>query len=476
MPILHDKKSRGAAAGVCTRVLVADSDEGYRQWLVNACNEWGYDPTGVEDYESLVNELDCSEDSIVILDADFHPAGCLAALGQLHLDGFGPRVIFVSNDQSSETGERALKMGATAYINGSSDLQLLKKTLVAVQNSAPSRTNCSWPLLGRSPAMKELREMIRNVAASDASVMIIGESGTGKELVARAIHDCSPRASQEFVPVNMAALPGSLIESVLFGHEKGAFTGADQRQGGICEYAHEGTLFLDEIGEMDRDLQPKLLRFLQSYTVQRIGSTRFQKVDARIISATNRNVQELVQSGLLREDLYFRLHVIPIHVPPLRERKEDIPLLANCFLRRKCRQMYRNLSLSPELLDRLTEYSWPGNIRQLENFIERIVVMAKGDVIGLEALPPEWFSGSVTEGAMQKRSTQFVADLDEPIIVKDRQLTRMESAERQIIIEALGRNEGVVSATARFLGLGPATIYRKIRSLEIPKNLVRNSK
>ncbi len=473
MPLLHDAKTKIAEHSVERtmrgRILVAEKDANFRDWLISALNEWGYDAAPALDHHRLIVEIEANEQAIVILDSGFDAAGPLASMGQLWLDGFAPRVILVSDDESPEVSERAMRMGTLATVPKSPDLQALRKALSAAVRIPAGRLNHGSPLLGNCPAIREMRDVIRNVADSNAAVMILGESGTGKELVARAIHDCSRRAAGQYVPVNMAALPDNLVESVLFGYEKGAFTGADQRQEGMCQHADGGTLFLDEIGEMNRELQPKLLRFLQNHTVQRVGSTLVQKVDARIVSATNRNVHELVNSGLLREDLFFRLHVIPIHVPSLRERKDDIPLLAEAFLKRKCQQTRRQLTFSGDVLERLCEYSWPGNIRQLENLIERMVVMAKCDVIGTKCLPLEWFSGGTGQSGARKLHTHFVTDLDQPVLVNDRLLTRMESAERQLIIESLNRHDGNVLAVARFLGVGSATIYRKMRSLEIAK-------
>jgi len=457
------------------RVLVAESDASSRNWLVIALNDWGYDPVIVQNHDHLVREMEVCDHATVILDSDFDSAGPLAALGHLWLDGFAPNVILVTDDDSAALGERALKMGALTAVTRSSDLQPLRNALSSVVRYSPVRLNGGSPLLGNSPAIRELRDVVRSVADSKAAVMIVGESGTGKELVARAIHDCSPRAAGEYVPVNMAALPENLVESVLFGYERGAFTGAEQRQEGMCQHAHGGTLFLDEIGEMNRELQPKLLRFLQDHTVQRVGSTLVQKVDARIVSATNRNVQELVQSGALRHDLFYRLHVIPIQVPALRDRAEDIPVLVNAFLNRKCQQLRRTVTLSDDVMERLCRYSWPGNIRQLENLIERLVVVSKCDVIGTGSLPAEWFAAELHKTRPRNINDSFIADLDLPVLLSDRQLTRMESAERQLIIESLYRHDWNVSAVARFLGLGSATLYRKLRSLEITRAVARNT-
>jgi two-component system, NtrC family, response regulator HydG len=476
MPLLLEaKRTKSPDHSVRGRILVAEQEASCRDWLITTIRELGYDAVPVEDHGQLILEIEADEQATVILSSEFDAAGPLVAMGQLWLDGFAPRVILVSDDGSLANDDRAMRMGILGTVSRSPDPQSLRKALALAMRAPTGGCHQGSPLLGNSAPIREMRDLIRNVADIDAAVMILGESGTGKELVARAIHDCSRRAAGQFVPVNMAALPENLVESVLFGYEKGAFTGADQRQEGMCQHADGGTLFLDEIGEMNRELQPKLLRFLQNHTVQRVGSTAVQKVDARIVSATNRTEQELVSRGVLREDLFFRLNVIPIHVPALRDRKDDIPLLAEAFLKRKSLQTQRNLSFSGDVLERLCEYSWPGNIRQLESLIERMVVMARCNVIGLKCLPSEWFPGPPDVTHLGKPHTHFVTDLDQPVLVNNRRLTRMESAERQLIVESLLRHNGNVVAVARYLGVGSATVYRKMRSLGISKAIADNT-
>lgn len=448
-------------------VIVAESDENYRDWLCTALHELDNPFVVAEDFSDLMTQLQRHGESIVLLDDMFHEKGPLATLGLIHLYGYSPKVVLLSNQNSPQLEMTADRMEFHSQIRRASSLDDLKGSLAAAFRSTRS---CYGPeMLGNSSPIKELRDIIDHVADSDASVMIVGESGTGKELVAQAVHNCSQRATQDFVPVNMAALPDSLVESVLFGHEKGAFTGADSRQAGLCQHADRGTLFLDEIGEMSRELQPKLLRFLQSQTVQRVGAARIEKVDTRIISATNRTIEELVQHGVLREDLFFRLHVIPIHVPALRDRRDDIPLLANAFLARKQGARKQPLSFSPECLDLFYDYSWPGNIRQLENMVERMSVMAKDDVIEATEFKRECscLAGVSKNGyASNGNGNSHSAELEQ---FGERVLTRMESAERRAIIDALDQMAGNVSEAAAFLGVGTATMYRKIRTLEIPK-------
>ncbi|MBL8820087.1 MAG: sigma-54-dependent Fis family transcriptional regulator [Planctomyces sp.] len=482
MPSLQDRTPVSSQLVTLRQVVLAESDAAYREWMLNALRDWGYEPRPVSCYRQLTSVLaDMPAGTVVLIDDGFcdgsHNLNCaLATIGRLFLDGFDARVIFCSDRVEEQLEERVLQMGAAGYVTRRDDLSSVRKQLASVVSQAIKPVG-GVPFLGDSPAVRELRDVICQIAPTDSTVMITGESGTGKELVARAIHDCSGRSREEFVPVNMAALPETLIESVLFGHEKGAFTGADHRQSGMCEAAHGGSLFLDEICEMPLSLQPKLLRFLQSYRLQRVGSAVQHLVDVRIISATNRDVDELVAQGLLRKDLYYRLHVIPIHLAPLRERRDDIPLLAEAFLKRRCQRSGKKLTFSPRVLERFYEYAWPGNVRQLENVVERLEALARKNVIEMSDLPPEWFFPERRAIPPESVWTGTVlARLDEEIIVGDRLLTRMEIAERSVIIEALNRYEGSASAAAEYLGLGQATIYRKIRTLDIPKSVMRNAK
>ncbi|MGF1583294.1 MAG: sigma-54 interaction domain-containing protein [Gemmataceae bacterium] len=312
------------------------------------------------------------------------------------------------------------------------------------------------PLLGDCSEMVKLRELISQVASTDATVLILGESGTGKELVARSLHEQSSRNKSPFVPVNMAALPKELAESTLFGHEKGAFTGADQRQIGCCEAADKGTLFLDEIGEMELGLQSKLLRFLQERTLQRVGSQTSINVDVRVLAATNRDLAQRVEDGEFRQDLYYRLHVVPVHVPPLSERKEDIPLLAARFLDKAASRYQKDVvGFSKEAIQQLKGYAWPGNVRQLENMVERLVILNQGSTIEADALPEEIQQQSHSNN----ENTQPTDDNSE--------LRPIEEIEKQAILDALKRAEGNVRAAAKLLGLGHATVYRKIKAYQI---------
>ena len=300
-------------------------------------------------------------------------------------------------------------------------------------------------MVGRSPSMMEVQQLIKKVAPSKASVLLLGESGTGKTLIARLIHELSNRAKFPFVKINCASLPENLLESELFGHEKGAFTGAVKAKAGRFEEAEGGTIFLDEIGELSLALQVKILRFLQEREFERLGSTRTKKVDVRVIAATNRVLEEAVKEGSFREDLYYRLNVFPIRVPSLRERKDDIPLLLEHFLDRSSKEYGRSFHFTARAMELLQAYDWPGNVREMENLVERLAIVAEGNEIDLRDLP---------SSLLEERPLE-VAD--------DASLSRLEEMEKKEVVAALERNRWIQSHAARDLGLTLRQIGYRIR-------------
>lgn len=335
------------------------------------------------------------------------------------------------------------------------------------QHRSESVARLRSSITGQSFAMGEIRRIVTEVAATNASVLIQGESGVGKERVAEAIHRLSDRRKGPFVPINMAAVPEGLAESILFGHSKGAFTSANADQQGLCEAADGGTLFLDEIGELERPMQPKLLRFLQEGAVQRVGETTARRVDTRIIAATNRDPRQMVIEGSMREDLFFRLHVVPIHIPPLRERPEDVEELVGVFLSNFNLRHGREVEgVCPEAMALLKSYDWPGNVRQLENTIERMVIFAKGPSLQPAEIPndlhvypqPRYTPGVPSSGAAAPR------------------FTAMERTERNAMISALEQAGGHVGDAAQLLGVGQATVYRKIKYYQIPHERKRRKR
>ena len=333
-------------------------------------------------------------------------------------------------------------------------LEKEKKYLKAQLSTLLSKTGLEG-IVGRSPAIMEVVDNIHQVAPTNATVLLMGESGVGKELFAKALHYNSPRASKPFVKLNCAAIPEDLLESELFGFEKGAFTGAYTTKKGKFELANGGTIFLDEIGDMPISLQAKILRVLQEKEVERLGSSKPIKIDVRIIAATNKNLMEMVAQGTFREDLYYRLNVVPIFIPPLRERKEDIPVMVNYFIKRINQEYGKNVSVSKELMDLLVEYDWPGNVRQLQNTIERMVILSKKDILTPEDLPKELKHSKISS---QKENKNIIE-------INDTELPKtVEQIEKEAIIKALEEANYVIKNAAKLLGMTPRQIrYRMDR-------------
>jgi two-component system, NtrC family, response regulator len=361
----------------------------------------------------------------------------------------GTKVMVVTGNGDRENALRAIRLGAFDYYAKPIELEEFKVILRrAVRLGKIERETETWlrgqedairfeEILGATPAMREIFRIIHRVARSDATVLVQGESGTGKELIARAIHRRSPRAEAPFVAINCGAIPETLLEAELFGHERGAFTGAHMQRKGRVELVAGGTLFLDEIGELSPMLQVKLLRFLQERTIERVGGRELIHVDTRVIAATNRDLKVELERGGFREDLYYRLSVVAIRVPPLRERGEDIVVLANAFLRRVGQEQRRRLRFSSEALQAIMAYRWPGNIRELENRVSRAVIMARGGLITAE-------------------------DLDLQAAAQDRTVSLREmrgEAEREALVETLARHAGNISRAARELQISRPTLH-----------------
>jgi DNA-binding NtrC family response regulator len=376
-------------------------------------------------------------------------------------------VVVVTAVGDVKTAVRAMQAGASEYLVKPFDVETLqavvsrtleRQALVKEVLYLRSEMEGYHPfvdIVGREEKMLEIFELIKRVADSDATVLITGESGTGKELIARAIHQHSRRVQKPFVAVNCTAIPENLIESELFGHERGAFTGAVQRRIGKFELAHSGTLFLDEIGSMRLDMQTKLLRALQEREIERVGGERTLKVDVRIVAATNADLRELIKSHIFRDDLYYRLNVVPIHVPPLRERAADIPLLVHYFLEKYNRQFNRRVrGFSAAAMEVLQGYHWPGNVRELENIVERLVVISKYEIIQLRELPLD----------LQSCQEPLVEQLDE----EGYDLRKaVQQFEREYIRRVLEKTRWNQTAAARILGIHRNTLLGKIEQLEL---------
>jgi len=380
-------------------VLVVDDDPGVRESF-RLILEDHYDVTDVPDGPTALDVVRTSAVDLVLLDIRLPGMDGIEVLERIKALDEGIEVILVTAVKTVRTAVAAMKLGAFDYLTKPFEedelLSLSRRALerralereIAFLRSELARAHDSDEIVGRHPTIEKLHGLIAQVARTPTTVLITGESGTGKELVARAIHHQGPRREGPFIAVNPAAIAETLIESDLFGHERGAFTGAHQRKLGKFELAQGGTLFLDEIGTLRLELQAKLLRVLQEREIERVGGTRPVKIDVRFIAATNTNLKEAVVSGAFREDLYYRLNVVPVVVPPLRERIQDVPLLVEHFIPRDNRRFHKRVEgLSPEALAALNAYRWPGNVRELENVIERCVVLAEGPIVQLNDLP-----------------------------------------------------------------------------------------
>ena len=380
-------------------VLVVDDDPGVRESF-RLILEDHYDVVDVPDGAEALDVVRASAVDLVLLDIRLPGMDGIEVLERIKAIDEAIEVILVTAVKTVRTAVAAMKLGAFDYLTKPFEedelLSLSRRALerralereVAFLRSELARAHDLDEIVGRHPAIEKLHGLIAQVARTPTTVLITGESGTGKELVARAVHHQGPRREGPFVAVNPAAIAETLIESDLFGHERGAFTGAHQRKLGKFELAQGGTLFLDEIGTLRAELQAKLLRVLQQREIERVGGTHPVKIDVRFIAATNTNLKEAVSRGAFREDLYYRLHVVPIVVPPLRERIQDVPLLVEHFIRRDNRRFHKRVEgLSPEALAALKAYRWPGNVRELENVVERCVVLAEGTIVQLNDLP-----------------------------------------------------------------------------------------
>jgi two-component system response regulator HydG len=375
-------------------------------------------------------------------------------------------VILLTAYAGWESAKEAMRLGAFDYFEkGKEPDEFLHRVDKALEETGLRRENenlrrqvrerYSLPgIIGHSKEMQQALDLVMRVAPTDATILIQGESGTGKEVIAKAIHHTSPRAQHAFVAVNCGALPEPLLESEIFGHVKGAFTGATVHKKGLFEDAHGGTFFLDEIGDMPLSLQVKFLRVLQEGEIRRVGSNQATTVDVRVLAATNRDLGQLMQQGQFREDLYYRLNVIPLVLPPLRERREDIPALAEHFLRRFGDKQHRPLSLTANAVERLLRYPWPGNVRELENAMERTAILARNDLIGPDELPPHIASGTPLGPA--------------PVLPREQTLAEVEKSHIFQTLERCGWNH---SHAAEALGIGRTSLWRKLKEYQIEERL-----
>jgi len=449
------------------RVLIVEDDKNTLSGLTEILGEEGYDVVGVEGGQKALQLLEGEDFDILLTDLKMPDISGMELYERSKAYAPEMKTIVMTAYSSVKDAVEAMKKGVYEYLTKPLNLDELLLTLrKAVQETALVQENvelkdriktayrfADMTMIAKSKAMHELFQTITKVARSNSTVLIRGESGTGKDLVAHAIHYKSPRADQPFVQISCASFPETLLESELFGYEKGAFTGAETRKKGRFELADGGTLFLDEIGDISESVQTKLLRVLEEKKISRLGSTESIKVDVRLITATNRDLERAMETGRFREDLYYRLNVIPIFIPPLRERKEDIPLLSDYFLKRFAADNGKpDLRFSDEALELCLAYDWPGNVRELENAIQNAVVLGEGDVILPEHLPLT---------IHKKAKPIFVSDSLSSNGVSYQE--RMDSLERQILIEAIRRAGGNKAAAARRLGISLRTMRYKVK-------------
>ena len=443
------------------RLLLADDDASFRRVQEYQLSQAGYEVDAVADGIAALDAFRERPHDLVVTDVRMPGLDGLQFLGRLRAIDADVPVVVVTAHGTIETAVEAMRQGAFDFLTKPFPGDQLRLTLErAHEMSRLVRENrelrravdgrfAVGNLIGSAPGMVRLFETLELAAPSTSTVLITGETGTGKELVARAVHHNSPRRNAPFVTVNCGALPESLIEAELFGYRRGAFTGADADRAGKFEAADGGTIFLDEVGELSAALQPKILRVLQSGEVDRLGDHRPTKVDVRIVAATHRDLERMVRERSFREDLYYRLAVVPLHVPPLRERRHDIPLLADHFLRRMEQRVGRSgLRLPPEAFARFDAYAWPGNVRELENVVERMVVLGRGPVLGLEALP------TTIRSPDSAASSKFRLPADG---------VRLEDVERDLIGQALERTEGNRTRAAQLLGLTRNTLLYRMQ-------------
>ncbi|MGH9337295.1 MAG: sigma-54-dependent transcriptional regulator, partial [Vicinamibacteria bacterium] len=426
------------------RILVVDDEAGVRNSLQGILEDEGYRVDTVESAEAALGRISTGRYDLVLLDIWLPSMDGMEALSHIRERDPDAAVIMISGHGTIETAVRAIQRGAYNFVEKPLSLD---KTVIAVGSALRQRrleqenrylrerVESKQVLIGESKVMRELRKQIRMAAPTNGRVLIIGENGTGKELVARSVHAQSLRKNGPFIEVNCAAIPEELIESELFGHVKGAFTGAMTNRKGKFEIADGGTLFLDEVGDMSLKTQAKVLRVLQEQKVEAVGSTDSVSVDCRIIAATNKDLEREIRSGHFREDLYFRLNVIPFHMPSLRDRREDIPPLVDHFLEDfSVEYGKRSKKASVEAMELLMAYHWPGNVRELKNIIERLVIMVAADDIGAKDLPPPLRKG-------REEASDGLGDF--PSLASAR-----EAYERQFILKKLRDNDGNVSRTA----------------------------
>ena len=443
------------------KVLIVDDDAASRRLLEVRLRSLECSTAQVSDGEAALNSISRKPPDLMLLDLNMPRMGGMELLNKLKQSGADFPVIVITAHGSVDLAVEAIKAGAYDFlpkpfdpnhleivVRKALERQGLKNDIEVLTEETGKRHDMT---VGQSAAMADAVATARKAAASKATVLLLGESGTGKEVMARAIHQWGERKSRPFVAINCVGLSKELLESELFGHERGAFTGAQQLKKGKMELAHRGTVFLDEIGDISTELQTKLLRFLQEREFERVGGNEPIRVDVRIVGATNRDLEGAVSAGQFREDLYHRLNVIPINLPPLRERRDDIPVLARSFMRRYAAESKKRfIEIADDALAKLTDYHWPGNVRELANVIERAVVLGNGPEVSLKDLPSR-ITGTATRINPKRLSYRDA----------------VEAAKREVVMQALDESGGNRTAAAKALGLHDKYFFRLLKALAI---------
>jgi two-component system nitrogen regulation response regulator NtrX len=450
------------AGNATGRVLVVDDERGVRDSLRKVLEYEGYEVIDSKDGPTALELASEARPDVMLLDIKMPGMDGMDVLERVRKLNPDMPVIMISGHGTIETAVQATRLGAFEFIEKPLDRE---RILLTVRNAAEQRrlrvekeslervVTKGFRIVGESKAIKDLMETISTVGPTQARVLITGENGVGKGVIARAIHKASKRAARPFIEVSCAAIPDDLIESELLGHEKGAFTGATQRKPGKFEVADGGTIFLDEIGDMSPRVQAKVLRVIEEGEFERVGGTDTITSDVRLIAATNKDIKDLIAKEEFREDLYYRLNVVPIHIPPLRERRDDIPLLASHFIGLYC-DMYglKPRSLAPEVVKRLQAYAWPGNVRELRNIIERMVITSRSETLGVEDLPP------LADGDLVHKDDFTEAETYEEF---------RGASEKAFLEKKLAENDWNISQTARKLGMQRSNLYKKMQKLDI---------
>jgi len=442
-----------------SRILIVDDEESIRRSLEGILSDEGFETGAAADGASALAALREGEEApdLVLLDIAMPGRDGVEILAEMRQAWPGLPVVMMSGHGTIETAVRATQLGAFDFIEKPLSVEKLLLTLRhALDRTRLERENRqlrvesirAHEILGKSAPIEKLKQQIQVAAPTNGWVLITGENGTGKEMVAKQIHLQSKRVEQPFVEVNCAAIPEELIESELFGHQKGAFTGAIAQKRGKFELANEGTIFLDEIADMSLRTQAKILRILQEHKFERVGGTETIDVDVRVIAASNKSLEKEMQEGNFREDLYYRLNVIPFHVPPLRERREDLPILAKAFVEEFCAESgTKRKQITTQAMNRLQAYGWPGNVRELRNLMERLVLMTPGPKIRTEDLPQDLEEREESEGVTLGEARR--------------------DFEREFLIARLQENDWNISRTAEGIGIARESLSRKLRSLQI---------